>query len=60
MNSNLQFRRECLKYKALKMTFGRGPILLQKYLILQKVGKNYTIVTLKVYDMNRERFNMSR
>ena len=23
------------------MTFGRGPLLLQKYTILQKVGKNY-------------------
>ena len=23
------------------MTFGRGPLLLQKYIILEKVGKNY-------------------
>ena len=41
MNFNLQFRRECLKYKAKKMTFGRGPLLPQKYIIIQKVGKNY-------------------
>ena len=34
MDFNLQFKRECLKYKALKMTF--GPLLLQKYEIFQK------------------------
>ena len=36
MNINLKFNRECLKYKALKITFGRGPLLSQKYNILQK------------------------
>ena len=36
MNLNFQFNRECLKYKALKMTFGRGPLLSQKYNIPQK------------------------
>ena len=35
MNFNLQFSRECIKYEALKMTFGRGPLILQKYKILQ-------------------------
>ena len=33
---NLQFNMECLKYKALKMTFGRGLLLSQKYNILKK------------------------
>ena len=41
------------------MMYGRGPLLLQKYIIAQKMIKT-TIVTLKVRDMNRERFNMSR
>ena len=32
----------CLKYKALKMTFGRNPVLLQKYnKFFKNVGKNY-------------------
>ena len=26
------------------MTFGRGPLLPQKYMIVKKVGKNYHIV----------------
>ena len=46
---------ECLKDKALKMTFGRGPLLLQKYKLRQKKSVKTTIVTLKVHDMNRER-----
>ena len=41
MNFNLKFSSECLKYNALKMTFGRGPLFLQKYIILQKIGKTY-------------------
>ena len=41
------------------MTFERGPLLQQKCKILQNVGKN-TLMTLKVHDMKRERFNMSR
>ena len=41
------------------MTFERCPLLLQKYIILQKVGKKY-LETLNVHEMIRERFNMSR
>ena len=41
------------------MKCGRGPLLLKKYLILEKVGKNYHS-DIEVHDMNRERFNMSR
>ena len=41
------------------MTFGRGPLLLQKYITLQKVSKNYPS-DIEVHDMKRERFNMSR
>ena len=59
MNSNLQFNRECLKYKALKMTFERGPLSLQKYTILNENSVKTTLLTLKVHDMNRERFNMT-
>ena len=46
---------ECLKYKALKMTFGRGPLLQQKYKILQKRRQK-----LPVHDRNWEKLNMSR
>ena len=56
MNFILHFSRECLKYKA----FGKGPFLLQKYIILQKVGKNKYHSDIEVHDMNRERFNMFR
>ena len=42
------------------MTFGRRPLLLQKYNILPKRRKKTNIVTLKVYERNRERLNMSR
>ena len=42
------------------MTFGRGPLLPQKYKILQKRREKTTKVTLKVHDKNRERLNMSR
>ena len=35
LDFNLQFTKECLKYKALNMTFERGPLLSQKYNILQ-------------------------
>ena len=59
MNFNLPFSKECLKYKALKMTFGRGPLLPQKYIIIQNVGKNYHS-DIVVHDKNRERFNMSK
>ena len=38
MNFNLQFNG-VLEYKALKMTFGKGPLLPQKYNILQNVEK---------------------
>ena len=41
------------------MTFGRGPLLPQKCKILQIFGKNY-MMTLKVLDIHRERFNISR
>ena len=42
------------------MTFGKGPLLLQKYEILQKSQyKLPYIVTLKV-EQSRERFNMYR
>ena len=58
MNFNLQFNG-VLEYKALKMTFGKGPLLPQKYNILQKRRKT-TKVTLTEHDMNRERFKMSR
>ena len=61
MNFNLHFNRgECLKYIALKMTYGRSPLLPQKCKILQKKSTKTTTVTLKVHDTNRERFNMSR
>ena len=40
LDFNLQSNREFLRYKALKMTFGRGPLLLQKYKILPKGRKN--------------------
>ena len=60
MNFNLQFNRECLKYKALRMTFGRGPFLPQNCLNSSKTSVKTTIVTLKVHDMNRKRFNISR
>ena len=36
---NLQSYREFLSYKALKMTFGSGPLLLQKYNVLPKPRK---------------------
>ena len=37
MNFNLQFNRDCLKnIKAQKITIGMGPLLMQKYKILQK------------------------
>ena len=36
-----QFYMECLKYKALKITFGRSQLLPQNYKILQKFGKNH-------------------
>ena len=45
------------------MTFGRGQLSLQKYIILKTFLKKLvitTIVTLKVYDMNIEKINMSR
>ena len=42
------------------MTIGRGPLLPQTYDILLKKSEKITIVTLKVNDMNKERFNMSR
>ena len=44
------------------MTFGRGPLSLQKYKILPKTSekKQTYIVTLKVHDRNREGLNMSR
>ena len=43
MNFNLQFNGECLKYKALKMTFGRGPLHFYRknMKFFKKVGKNY-------------------
>ena len=40
------------------MTFGRGPLLPQKCIIIQKVGKNYHS-DIEIRDMNSERFNMS-
>ena len=43
------------------MTFGRGPLLLQKYKILPKRReKTPNMVTLKVHDRNGEGLNMSR
>ena len=42
------------------MTFGRRPLLLQKYKIPPKRRKETNIVTLKVQDRNREGLNMSR
>ena len=61
MNFNFQFNRECLKYKALKMTFGRGPLLSQLYNIHSfKTSAKTTTVTLKVHDMKRETFNIFR
>ena len=51
---NLQFNRECSKYKTLIMTFGRGPLL------PQKTSAKTTKVTLKVHERNRERLNMPR
>ena len=36
----ISINRECLKYKALKMTLGRSPLLPQNCKILQKFGKN--------------------
>ena len=42
------------------MTFGRGPLLLQKYKILPKRRKKKPIVTLKVHGRNREELNKSR
>ena len=41
------------------MTFGRGPLLLQKYIIFSKKAVKTTMLTLKVNDMNRERFNFT-
>ena len=40
INFNLQFNGECLKYKALKMTIGRGQLLTQKYKIHEKHRQN--------------------
>ena len=42
------------------MTFGQGPLLLQKCIILSKRRAKTNIVTMKVHDMNREGLNMSR
>ena len=42
------------------MTFGKGPLLRQKYKILPNVEKKPNIVILKVLDANREGLNMSR
>ena len=37
------------------MTFGRGPLLLQKHkILLERKKKPHHIVTLKVHDRNRE------
>ena len=58
MNFNLQFNSGCIKYKALKMTFGRGPLLSKNYYIFQKLPKKTIKVTLKVHDNGRGRFNM--
>ena len=33
------------------MTFGRGALLLQKYIILQKVGKNYNSDIESTWDL---------
>ena len=43
---------------SLKITFARGPLLLQKYKILKKCRQK--LVTLKEHDMYRGRFDMSR
>ena len=40
-NYNLQFNMECLKYKALKMTCVRGPLLPRKMEFFRNVGKNF-------------------
>ena len=45
LNFNFQFNRELLRYKALQMTFGRGPLLLQKYIILPKRQEKTNKVT---------------
>ena len=42
------------------MTFGRGPLLLQKYKILPNRRKKPNIVTMKVDDRTREELNMSK
>ena len=60
LDLNLQSNRELLRYKALKMTLRKGPLLLQKYEILPKDRKKTNIVTLKVHDRNRKGLNMSR
>ena len=42
------------------MTFGRGPLSLQKYKILPKRREKTNIETLKVHDRNKEGLNISR
>ena len=60
MNFDIQFDRECLKCKAIKMTFGRGPLLLPFIKKFLKRREKNTIVTLKIHDRKRERLNMFR
>ena len=53
-------KKECLRYKLQKMTFGRDQVLPQKCKNSSKTTGKTTIVNLKIHGRNRERLNMFR
>ena len=63
LDFNLQSNREFLNNKALKMTFGRGPLLLQKYMYIirpKRRKKNKYIDFESTWYRNREGLNIPR